>query len=110
MEKITKRWKGSKTFGNSKLFYSIMKPNYENFLSERAKRRNPSAIRQLLPLTKIEGMISLGGGMPNPSLFPIKGMSLVIEDSLGMQNLVEIDHKLLTKGSKSSFHKPIFFV
>jgi len=33
-----------------------------------------------MPLTKIPGMISLGGGMPNPEYFPIKGFSFELDD------------------------------
>jgi kynurenine/2-aminoadipate aminotransferase len=35
--------------------------DYTSFFSARALRRKPSAIRELMPLLKIPGMISLGG-------------------------------------------------
>lgn len=38
-------------------------------LSERARGKEPSPIRELLKYLKIEGMISLGGGYPNPETF-----------------------------------------
>jgi kynurenine/2-aminoadipate aminotransferase len=38
-------------------------------------RRQPSAIRSLMPLLQIPGMISLGGGLPNPALFPFRSLS-----------------------------------
>lgn len=47
--------------------------DYEQYLSPLSSRRQPSAIRKLLPLMAQEGMVSLGGGLPNPDLFPIVG-------------------------------------
>ena len=41
----------------------------ERRLAERARDKEPSAIRELLPYLKIDGMISLGGGYPNPDTF-----------------------------------------
>jgi len=38
-------------------------------LSARARGKEPSPIRELLRYLKIEGMISLGGGYPNPETF-----------------------------------------
>lgn len=38
-------------------------------LAERARGKAPSPIRELVPLMKLPGMISLGGGYPNPSTF-----------------------------------------
>ncbi len=38
-------------------------------LSARARGKDPSPIRELLKYLKIEGMISLGGGYPNPETF-----------------------------------------
>ena len=43
-------------------------------------RRQPSAIRALQPLMSVEGMISLGGGAPNPLSFPIATMELTLKD------------------------------
>eukprot|EP00658_Telonema_sp_P-2_P003627 TRINITY_DN11351_c0_g1_i2.p1 TRINITY_DN11351_c0_g1~~TRINITY_DN11351_c0_g1_i2.p1 ORF type:complete len:460 (-),score=87.29 TRINITY_DN11351_c0_g1_i2:27-1406(-) len=54
--------------------------NYEELLTSRAKSREPSPIREILPLTKIPGMISLGGGMPNPATFPFSGISFDLTD------------------------------
>lgn len=38
-------------------------------LAARAQGRTPSPIRELVPLMKIPGIISLGGGYPNPETF-----------------------------------------
>ena len=45
-------------------------------LSQRARRRAPSPIRELMPYLGIEDMISLGGGYPNPLTFPFEEISL----------------------------------
>jgi hypothetical protein len=57
--------------------------DYDSFLSRSARARVPSPIRcdscppiacspSLTPLMAIPGMISLGGGLPNPSTFPFQ--------------------------------------
>eukprot|EP01096_Ripella_sp_DP13-Kostka_P000346 TRINITY_DN10404_c0_g1_i1.p1 TRINITY_DN10404_c0_g1~~TRINITY_DN10404_c0_g1_i1.p1 ORF type:complete len:458 (-),score=164.35 TRINITY_DN10404_c0_g1_i1:6-1304(-) len=48
--------------------------NYAKFLSRRGARRQPSPIRELTKLLKIPGIISLGGGFPNPAVFPLNGL------------------------------------
>jgi len=54
--------------------------NYDTFLSTRSRARMPSAIRSLQPLLAEPGMISLGGGMPNPTTFPIKSIQVELTD------------------------------
>lgn len=53
-------------------------PNYEKFFSKVALARRPSPIRVLTAIQMASGpeMISLAGGMPNPSKFPIDKLSL----------------------------------
>eukprot|EP01100_Stratorugosa_tubuloviscum_P003745 TRINITY_DN1902_c0_g1_i1.p1 TRINITY_DN1902_c0_g1~~TRINITY_DN1902_c0_g1_i1.p1 ORF type:complete len:450 (-),score=189.85 TRINITY_DN1902_c0_g1_i1:54-1403(-) len=53
--------------------------DYSKFLNKVALRRSPSPIRELMPLTRIPGMISLGGGLPNPTLFPFKNFNFTLE-------------------------------
>ena len=65
--------------------------DYEYFLSERGKRRKPSPIRALHPLINLPGMISLGGGLPNPSMFPFVKMEVGLKSG----ETVEISGKLL---------------
>jgi kynurenine/2-aminoadipate aminotransferase len=50
--------------------------DYTRFLTRTALARKPSPIRALLPLASRPGMISLGGGMPNPALFPFASLTL----------------------------------
>lgn len=45
--------------------------DYDSYLTPTSLRRRPSAIRALQPLLARPGMLSLGGGMPNPGTFPI---------------------------------------
>ena len=47
----------------------------QRYLSPYGARREPSALRQLVPIMAIPGMISLGGGMPNPHLFPFESQT-----------------------------------
>lgn len=54
--------------------------DYASFLTAVSKARQPSPIRALMPLLKIDGMISLGGGLPNAKLFPFTGISLRLRD------------------------------
>jgi 2-aminoadipate transaminase len=45
--------------------------NIESILSSRTKRITSSAIREILKLAVLPGMISLGGGLPSPESFPM---------------------------------------
>ncbi|XP_004346830.1 aminoadipate aminotransferase [Capsaspora owczarzaki ATCC 30864] len=54
--------------------------DYASYLSPASRVRRESAIRALMPFVKQPGMISLGGGMPNPATFPFKGMSYTLAD------------------------------
>ena len=45
-------------------------------LSSRALRRTPSPIRELMPFLRQEGMISFGGGYPNPDTFAFDSMTV----------------------------------
>ncbi len=60
-------------------------PDYNSFLSRRSQLRRPSPIRALQPLLSIPGMISLGGGMPNASLFPFVGVRLGLRDGTQLE-------------------------
>ncbi|KAG6818336.1 hypothetical protein H0H93_005905 [Arthromyces matolae] len=51
-------------------------PDYYNgFLSDIAKGRKPHAVRNLLPLERLPGLISLLAGKPNPMTFPFTSFS-----------------------------------
>lgn len=61
----------------SRYFSSLI--DYEQYISVVSAKRKPSAIRALMPLLKQPGMISLGGGLPNPDSFPLKKICVVLE-------------------------------
>jgi len=63
--------------------------DYEKFMTPRSLARKPSAIRALQPLLSIPGMISLGGGMPDPSLFPFESVKITLKP--GFANKLELD-------------------
>ena len=52
--------------------------DYSPFISAVSARRQPSAIRAIQPLTKLPGMISLGGGYPNGKTFPFEELSFTM--------------------------------
>jgi len=54
--------------------------DYAAHLTRRSLARQPSAIRALQPLVTQPGMISLGGGMPNPSTFPFTRITAELRD------------------------------
>lgn len=61
--------------------------NIERLFSTKAKRLRASEIRELLKITQIPNMISFGGGLPNPSAFPVD----IIHECIG--NIIKNDIK-----------------
>jgi 2-aminoadipate transaminase len=49
-----------------------MRTPWESRFARRTQRMQGSAIRELLKLTSVPGMISFGGGLPAPDVFPVK--------------------------------------
>ncbi|HRT32080.1 MAG TPA: hypothetical protein P5211_06690, partial [Anaerolineae bacterium] len=45
---------------------------WERLLAERTQHMQSSAIRELLKVTEQPDVISFGGGMPAPELFPVR--------------------------------------
>ncbi|KAK3814821.1 MAG: pyridoxal phosphate-dependent transferase [Linnemannia elongata] len=72
--------------------------DYQHFLSESSKARKPSAIRRLIPLTKLPGMISLGAGAPNGDLFPFEGISISLKNGQSLQVDSQVLNESLTYG------------
>jgi len=68
----------------------------QNRLAERAKGKAPSPIRELLKYLKIEGMISLGGGYPNPETFVFDKLQIQFKDG----NKIEVSGAELTSASQ----------
>ncbi|CAO3701696.1 unnamed protein product [Rhizopus stolonifer] len=67
--------------------------NYQQYISELSKSRQPSPIRALTPYLHEENMISLGAGQPNPTTFPFKTMSVTLESGETLQ----IDQQLFKR-------------
>jgi len=57
--------------------------DYKKYLSPQSAARKPSAIRKLMPLLSRPGMVSLGGGLPNPNLFPFTSLKFGVKDPTG---------------------------
>eukprot|EP00158_Paraphelidium_tribonemae_P008377 Partr_v1_DN28566_c0_g1_i1_m73330 putative Aminotransferase len=72
--------------------------DYDRFLTAASLRRKPSAIRALQPLLAIPGMISLGGGMPNPSTFPFARFQVTLKDG----HQLELDDQETSKALQYS--------
>lgn len=53
-------------------------------ISEKVKNVQSSAIRELLKHSKMEGVISLGGGIPNPDLFDREGLQIAMDKALSV--------------------------
>lgn len=86
-------WRGLKC-----RWFSSPPLNISKYLSNNSKRRQPSPIRKLQPLIAVPGMISLGGGLPNPQLFPFAGFSF----KLGSGENIELSQKELDEALQYS--------
>ncbi len=54
----------------------------EHLLSEQHRNMKRSEIRELLKLTQLPGIISFGGGLPDPALFPVRQIREVSDEVL----------------------------
>lgn len=50
--------------------------------AQRAKKMNPSVIREILKVTEKPGIISFAGGLPSPKAFPVSAFSAACEKVL----------------------------
>lgn len=53
-----------------------------NKIAKKLHNLQSSAIRELLKHSKMEGVISLGGGIPDPNLFDREGLQIAMDDVL----------------------------
>ncbi|EEB91890.1 hypothetical protein MPER_09679 [Moniliophthora perniciosa FA553] len=61
--------------------FNVLPPSYyQRFLSRESLERKINPIRNLFPLERHSGVISLLAGEPNPTTFPIAGGSLTGRD------------------------------
>ncbi|KAF9885521.1 hypothetical protein FE257_012849 [Aspergillus nanangensis] len=63
--------------------------------SSRVHRWEPGAIRSLLPLEAVPGMLSLVAGKPNPATFPVTEMTLTLR---GSNEKIVLDESDLSQG------------
>ncbi|TYJ54193.1 hypothetical protein B9479_005119 [Cryptococcus floricola] len=52
--------------------------DYAKYFSHESQNRQRSQLKELKPYFEIPGMISFGGGIPNPSTWPVNGMTLSV--------------------------------
>lgn len=71
--------------------------NTKQYLSERMKRAQSSAVRELLKHSKVPGMLSLAGGIPAADLFDIQGLRTSVEKEIYSED-VSIFQYGLTEG------------
>ena len=53
--------------------------DFKRLMAERTKGLSPSPIRKLVPLMRLPGMVSLGGGYPNARTFAFEAMEVVFK-------------------------------
>src|SRR4051794_31940729 len=84
-QQLNSRRLASKAAANNAAGSSSYTPlDIHAYMSVLNSRRQPSAIRSLMPLLQLPGMISLGGGLPNPALFPFKQLSFALADGTSL--------------------------
>ncbi|MGY5956820.1 PLP-dependent aminotransferase family protein [Kosakonia sp. BK9b] len=54
----------------------------QNKIAKKVQNLQSSAIRELLKHSKMDGVISLGGGIPNPDLFDREGLQIAMDQVL----------------------------
>ncbi len=74
--------------GSIKLNLNTMEIKY----SELSKRTKSSEIRELLKYTRIKDIISFAGGLPDPSLFPIKDVTRITEEVLQEKGFLALQY------------------
>ncbi len=57
-------------------------PDFTAMLSDRARRMNASAIREILKITQQPDVISFAGGLPAPELFPLEEVRRAADTAL----------------------------
>ncbi len=75
--------------------------DWERFLARRTQKMKGSAIRELLKLTQQPDVISFGGGMPAPELFPVRE----IEEACDF--LLRESPKSVLQYSTTEGHRPL---
>lgn len=66
--------------------------NFNDFFTERAKSVKSSVIRELLSLASRPGIISFGGGMPDPNLFPVQEFKECMDIALSQKASISLQY------------------
>jgi len=66
--------------------------NYEQLFTVRANRVKSSIIRELLKLGNQPGIISLGGGLPDPTMFPVEKFRECMDTALSQHAAVSLQY------------------
>ncbi len=74
---------------------------WERFLARRTQMMKSSAIRELLKVTQMPGVISFAGGMPAPELFPVRE----IEEACSY--ILREESKMALQYSTTEGHRPL---
>lgn len=75
------------------LRHNFVKKRYmEITYSELSKRAVASEIRELLKYTRIEGITSFAGGLPEPSLFPLDDIARISKQVLETNGLIALQY------------------
>eukprot|EP01064_Diplonema_japonicum_P003754 TRINITY_DN12444_c1_g4_i1.p1 TRINITY_DN12444_c1_g4~~TRINITY_DN12444_c1_g4_i1.p1 ORF type:complete len:437 (+),score=99.05 TRINITY_DN12444_c1_g4_i1:46-1311(+) len=69
------------------------------YLSRRYSNRKPSTIRKIVSdNVGVPGMLSLAGGLPNPAVFPISGLSMTLQNG----TTIDVPPSQVTEGLQYS--------
>ena len=66
--------------------------NLDNILSSNARNMRRSAIRDLLKVTSLPGMISFGGGFPDPNTFPVEQLKSIMQEVLEQESVSALQY------------------
>ncbi|MCQ4335692.1 MAG: aminotransferase class I/II-fold pyridoxal phosphate-dependent enzyme, partial [Sulfolobaceae archaeon] len=65
---------------------------FEKFLSHDVQYLRSSEIRDLLKLTEGKNVISLAGGLPDPSTFPVEDIKRIAEDVISSKPEISLQY------------------
>ena len=61
-------------------------------MAKRAEKMNPSVLREILKLAEVPGIISLAGGLPSPSTFPIPAFAAACAEVLANDGVAALQY------------------
>ncbi len=66
--------------------------NITGLYSDIVRKMRSSEIRKLLEVSQIPGVISFGGGLPNPGAFPIQDIEKIVKDMLREEGEIALQY------------------